>query len=138
MSRSRKSAPSSEQSTRTTGRAHCVYPVALHLPTISMCKPCFRFHAKISSFGVVKAFLEADLLPRVITGTSAGGLVAALLCTRTDAELKRLLVPRLADKITACDESIRVWFKRFRETGARFSTLEWARKVGLSIAGDLS
>lgn len=82
------------------------------------------------SFGVIKAFLEADLLPRVITGTSAGGLCAALLCTRTDSELKELLVPELADKITACSDPFTVWFKRFRQTGARFDTIEWARKVG--------
>jgi predicted acylesterase/phospholipase RssA len=79
---------------------------------------------------VIKAFLEADLLPRVITGTSAGGIVAALLCTRTDDELKELLVPELADKITACSEPIKIWVKRFLKTGARFDTLEWARKVG--------
>ena len=57
-------------------------------------------------FGVVKAFLEADLLPKVVTGTSAGGLVAALTCTRTDDELREILVPELADRITACEDSI--------------------------------
>jgi len=81
------------------------------------------------SFGVIKAFLDADLLPRVVTGTSAGGLVAALLCTRTNDELKQLIVPRLADKITACSDSFTVWFKRFLKTGARFSSVEWAAKV---------
>ncbi|WWD04289.1 hypothetical protein V865_002358 [Kwoniella europaea PYCC6329] len=79
-------------------------------------------------FGVVKAFLDADLLPRVITGTSAGGLIASLLCTRTDDELKELLIPELADKITACEDPFRVWFKRLRQTGARFDTVTWARK----------
>jgi len=74
-------------------------------------------------FGVVKAFLEAGLLPRVITGTSAGGLIAALTCTRTDAELKQLLVPELANKITACEESWRVWLKRVWKTGARFDSI---------------
>lgn len=83
------------------------------------------------SFGVIKAFLDADLLPRVITGTSAGGLVAALLCTRTNDELKQLIVPRLADKITACSDSFTVWFKRFLKTGARFSSVEWAEKVSV-------
>jgi predicted acylesterase/phospholipase RssA len=57
-------------------------------------------------FGVVKAFLDADLLPRVITGTSAGGLVAALTCTRTDEELTELMTPELADHLTACEEDI--------------------------------
>ncbi|KAJ7700128.1 acyl transferase/acyl hydrolase/lysophospholipase [Mycena rosella] len=70
--------------------------------------------------GVVKAFLDAALLPRVITGTSAGGLIAALCCTRTDAELKLLLVPELANRITACEESIGIWTRRLYKTGARF------------------
>jgi hypothetical protein len=79
--------------------------------------------------GVVKAFLDAGLLPRVIAGTSAGGLVAALVCTRKDDELKALLVPELAHKITACEEPFEVWFKRFWKTGARFDSVTWARKV---------
>ncbi|WVR08195.1 hypothetical protein IAU60_005241 [Kwoniella sp. DSM 27419] len=89
-------------------------------------------------FGVIKAFLEADLLPRVITGTSAGGLVASLLCTRTDEELKELLVPELADRITACEDTINVWFKRFWQTGARFDTVTWARKSMFFTRGSLT
>ncbi|KAF8897563.1 acyl transferase/acyl hydrolase/lysophospholipase [Infundibulicybe gibba] len=72
--------------------------------------------------GVVKAFLDAGLLPRVITGTSAGGLIAALVCTRTDDELRELLVPDLANRITACEEPFYVWFKRVLTTGARFDS----------------
>lgn len=82
--------------------------------------------------GVVRAFLDAKMLPRVIAGTSAGGLVAALVCTHTDEELETLLVPKLADHITACEESMGVWMRRFWKTGARFDTVEWARKVGFS------
>lgn len=84
-------------------------------------------------FGVLKAFVDANMLPRVITGTSAGGLVAALACTRTDAELKRLLVPELADRLTACEEPFKDWVKRFYNTGARFDSVAWARKVIRSI-----
>ena len=84
---------------------------------------------RIDHFGVVKAFLEANLLPRVISGTSAGGLVAALVCTRTDAELRELLIPELANRITACEEPFKVWFKRFWHTGARFDSVAWAKKV---------
>ena len=87
---------------------------------------------------MIKAFVDADLLPRVITGTSAGGLVAALAATRTDAELKALLVPALADKITACEEPFKVWFKRFRETGARFDNVAWARKACFFTRGSLT
>ncbi|EJF61243.1 patatin-domain-containing protein [Dichomitus squalens LYAD-421 SS1] len=89
-------------------------------------------------FGVVKAFLDQDLLPRVISGTSAGGLVAALVCTRTDAELKELLVPELANRITACEEPFSVWFKRFRQTGARFDSGTWARKACFFTRGSMT
>lgn len=82
--------------------------------------------------------MDADLLPRVITGTSAGGLVAALAATRTDAELKAILVPELADRITACEEPFKMWFKRFRETGARFDTVAWARKACFFTRGSLT
>ncbi|KAF9485321.1 patatin-domain-containing protein [Pholiota conissans] len=89
-------------------------------------------------FGVVKAFLDAGLLPRVITGTSAGGLIAALVCTRTDEELKILLVPGLAKRITACEEPFNVWFKRFWQTGARFDSVTWAKKSSFFTRGSMT
>ncbi|KIM90832.1 hypothetical protein PILCRDRAFT_764281, partial [Piloderma croceum F 1598] len=89
-------------------------------------------------FGVVKAFLDANLMPRVITGTSAGGLIAALVCTRTDSELRHLLVPELANRITACEEPVRVWFKRFWATGARFDSILWARKCTFFTRGSMT
>ncbi|CAE6507420.1 unnamed protein product [Rhizoctonia solani] len=89
-------------------------------------------------FGVVRAFLDAGLLPRVVAGTSAGGLVAALVCTRTDEELKELLVPKLAERITACEDPFRVWWRRFRVTGARFDTPQWARKACWFTRGSLT
>lgn len=73
--------------------------------------------------------MATKLMPRVVTGTSAGGLIAALVCTHTDAELNQLLVPELATRITACEEPFRVWFRRFLKTGARFDSISWARKV---------
>ncbi|KAG5351312.1 hypothetical protein C0989_007013 [Termitomyces sp. Mn162] len=88
--------------------------------------------------GVVKAFLDAKLLPRVITGTSAGGLIAALVCTRTDEELKYLLVPELANRITACEEPYTVWMKRLWSTGARFDSVLWARKCTFFTRGSMT
>jgi hypothetical protein len=55
--------------------------------------------------------------------------VAAFVCTRTDDELRRQLVPALADKITACEDPMKVWLKRAWQTGARFDTVDWARKA---------
>ena len=73
--------------------------------------------------------MDANLLPRIITGTSAGALIAAMTCTRTDEELKEVLVPELANRISACEEPLRVWAIRFWKTGARFDAVDWARKV---------
>ncbi|KAL6703782.1 hypothetical protein ACN47E_009081 [Coniothyrium glycines] len=89
-------------------------------------------------FGVAKALLDAELLPEVITGTSGGALVAALLCTRTDDELKSLLVPALAHRITACHENMLVWLRRWYRTGARFDSVDWAKKCAWMTRGSLT
>lgn len=89
-------------------------------------------------FGVVKALLEADLLPDVITGTSGGALIAALTATRTNEELKQLLVPALAVKIDACSEPITTWFPRYWKTGARFDSVDWARRCSWFTRGSLT
>lgn len=44
------------------------------------------FHA-----GVVKALFEQGLLPDIISGSSAGSMIAATACTHTDAELSQRL-----------------------------------------------
>lgn len=41
--------------------------------------------------GVVKALFDRGLLPRIITGTATGALIAALVCIHTDDELPRFL-----------------------------------------------
>ncbi|KAH7162295.1 acyl transferase/acyl hydrolase/lysophospholipase [Dactylonectria estremocensis] len=88
--------------------------------------------------GVVKALLEEDLLPDVITGTSGGALVAGLVATRTDEELKELLIPALAERINACSESFVTWFPRWWKTGARFDSVEWARRCSWWTRGSLT
>lgn len=40
--------------------------------------------------GVVKALWERDLLPRVLTGASAGSIVSAMAATHDDAEISRM------------------------------------------------
>lgn len=89
-------------------------------------------------FGVVKALLDADLLPDVITGTSGGALIAALVATRTNEELKALLVPALAGRINACSEPISVWFPRWWKTGAIFDSIDWARRCSWFTRGSLT
>lgn len=43
--------------------------------------------------GVVKSLVEHDLLPDVISGASAGSIIAGLVGTRTDEELSDILTP---------------------------------------------
>jgi predicted acylesterase/phospholipase RssA len=89
-------------------------------------------------FGVVRALLDSNLLPHVITGTSGGALVAALVATHTDDELKRLIVPALAGRITACHDDFRTWLKRWYKTGARFDSLDWAKRSSWFTRGSMT
>ncbi|MGB1264029.1 MAG: DUF3336 domain-containing protein [Cognaticolwellia sp.] len=45
--------------------------------------------------GVVKSLVEHDLLPDVISGASAGSIIAALVGTRSNEELKDILTPEV-------------------------------------------
>ncbi|KAI5300897.1 hypothetical protein KEM55_004101 [Ascosphaera atra] len=89
-------------------------------------------------FGVIKALLDNKALPTIISGTSGGALVAALACTRTDEELRKALVPELAHKIKACEESFMQWWRRWRTTGARFDAVDWAEKCSWFCRGSLT
>lgn len=89
-------------------------------------------------FGVIKALLDAGELPQIITGTSGGALVAALVGTRTDEELRQLLVPALAYRIRACHEGFSTWFRRWWRTGARFDSVDWAKQCSWFCRGSLT
>ena len=45
--------------------------------------------------GVIKSLVEHDLLPEVISGASAGSIIAGLVGTRTNEELKHILTPEV-------------------------------------------
>ncbi|KAI0126721.1 patatin-like phospholipase [Xylariales sp. AK1849] len=45
----------------------------------------------MSHIGVLKAMLEVRLLPRIISGASAGSIVCSVVCTRTDDEIPQLI-----------------------------------------------
>lgn len=89
-------------------------------------------------FGVVRALLKEDLLPEIISGTSGGGLVAALVCTRTNEELTEELTPKLAEKLTACWEPFPNWVFRWWRSGARFDAIDWAARCRWFTLGDLT
>jgi NTE family protein len=66
--------------------SHCFGRTALMLSGGGALGP---FH-----IGVIKALLEQDLLPNVMSGSSAGSLMAAIVGTRTLTELRRIFDPR--------------------------------------------
>ncbi|KAL1643134.1 Lipase 5 [Diplodia intermedia] len=45
----------------------------------------------MNHIGVIKSLWETNLLPRIISGASAGSIVCAVLCTRTDTEMPQVL-----------------------------------------------
>ena len=87
---------------------------------------------------MIKALLDTGNLPEIITGTSGGALVAALVATRTDDELRQCLIPALAYRITACRDSLPTWARRWWRTGARFDSLEWARQCSWFCRGSMT
>eukprot|EP00551_Chaetoceros_affinis_P008681 CAMPEP_0203683586 /NCGR_PEP_ID=MMETSP0090-20130426/47595_1 /ASSEMBLY_ACC=CAM_ASM_001088 /TAXON_ID=426623 /ORGANISM="Chaetoceros affinis, Strain CCMP159" /LENGTH=700 /DNA_ID=CAMNT_0050552735 /DNA_START=832 /DNA_END=2934 /DNA_ORIENTATION=- len=90
-------------------------------------------------FGHVKALLEEDALPHIISGTSAGSVIAAMVCTRTDEEIKRDLRPEiLVDKMLCFS---RTWPDRLRnvyKNGYMFDREEWIDLLAWFTCGDLT
>lgn len=68
--------------------------------------------------GVVKALFDAGMLPKIITGSSAGCVAAALIATRTDEELKSGLISEdLSQNIKALNDNWSTRLKRLYEHG---------------------
>ena len=90
--------------------------------------------------GVIKSLLESGMLPQIFTGTSAGSLIAAMVCVRTDEELWReIMVPDVYKKLTACEDSWWTRLNRFYEIGAIFDAKEWRIKLEMEVTmGDLT
>ncbi|WP_371194395.1 DUF3336 domain-containing protein [Glaciecola sp. SC05] len=68
--------------------------------------------------GVIKSLVEHDLLPEVISGASAGSIIAGLVGTRTNEELKTMLTP---DAIYDQFKTWRIW-NGFNKNGLFDST----------------
>ncbi|MDB5988439.1 MAG: hypothetical protein JWR16_3492 [Nevskia sp.] len=61
--------------------------------------------------GVIKALFENNTLPRVLSGSSAGSIIAAMVGTRTDAELPTIFEPDGLDLQAFQAVSLRQIFK---------------------------
>ncbi|KAJ1982631.1 hypothetical protein H4R34_001650 [Dimargaris verticillata] len=79
--------------------------------------------------GVIKTFLAHGLLPKVVSGTSAGSLIAALTCCYTDDELQVLIRPELHMHMNACSDPWLVRLARFWREGVLFDAGRWAHQA---------
>jgi hypothetical protein len=77
-------------------------------------------------FGHVVGLMETDSLPNIISGTSAGSVIGAIICTRTDEELKRDLTPEVLGGKLKCFS--RPWPDRIKslwKNGCMFEFEQW-------------
>jgi predicted acylesterase/phospholipase RssA len=82
-------------------------------------------------FGVVRALLDEGLLPRVLSGTSSGAVVAAVVGTRTDEELDRALHPaELKKHLHSFEESWWTCGWRFVRSRCMYDQQAWLGKLG--------
>jgi predicted acylesterase/phospholipase RssA len=90
-------------------------------------------------FGHILGLIEAGILPHIISGTSAGSIVAAIICTRTDEELKETLTPQVIIKRMTCFR--RPWGERIKSlwrNGNMFDFDEWADLIKWFTNGDMT
>lgn len=92
--------------------------------------------------GVARALFEQDLLPTVISGSSAGSFVAGVLGTHTDAELRELLLTENALEVSTSPAGTRMKIEDVRDAIDRLVpdlTFQEAfertgRKINISVA----
>jgi len=89
--------------------------------------------------GHVKALLEMGCLPNIVSGTSAGSVVAAIICTRTDDEIRRDLDPNVLVERIKCFHlpwSLRI--KNLWKKGCMFDYDYWRKLIKWMTCGDMT
>lgn len=92
--------------------------------------------------GVLKALWEAKLLPRIISGASAGSIVCAVVCTRTDEEIPALFESLCTGDLAVFEEEgnedgLLRKVARFLKHGALFDISHLTR-VMKDLLGDIT
>jgi TAG lipase/steryl ester hydrolase/phospholipase A2/LPA acyltransferase len=96
----------------------------------------------MSHIGVLKTLWETRLLPRIISGASAGSIVCAVFCTRTDEEMPDLLANFPSGDLAVFEEEgnedgVLRKVARFLKLGALFDISHLTR-VMRDILGDIT
>lgn len=95
--------------------------------------------------GVLATLFELDLLPRVISGSSAGAIVASILCVRHKEEIPELLERIVSqdfnifqdDKQKSEGENLLIKISRFFKDGTWFDNKQLAKTV-IEFLGDMT
>lgn len=96
----------------------------------------------MNHIGVVKALFEARFLPRIISGASAGSIVAGVLCTRTDDELPTVIEEFCYGDLDVftkdpSEESLTSQVVRFLKHGSLFD-ISNLQRVMKDLLGDMT
>jgi len=89
--------------------------------------------------GHVKALLEMGCLPNIVSGTSAGAVLAAIVCTRTDDEIRRDLDPKVLGQHLKCFHL--PWSSRIKnlwKKGCMFDYDYWRKLISWMTCGDMT
>ncbi|KAJ3267139.1 hypothetical protein HDU77_005342 [Chytriomyces hyalinus] len=92
--------------------------------------------------GVLKALYQANALPRVISGSSAGSIVAAILCTQTEDNFEAAMDPSLTNKNFYEDPSevgnIFAKIRRLVQHGCIFDVSSFILAAKANLGGDIT
>jgi TAG lipase/steryl ester hydrolase/phospholipase A2/LPA acyltransferase len=96
----------------------------------------------MNHIGVVKCLWDAHLLPRIISGASAGSIVSAVLCTKTDEEIPQVLLDFCHGDLDVFEklgesEGLLAKVVRMFKTGGLFD-ISHLRRVMRGILGDMT
>ena len=89
--------------------------------------------------GHLKGLMETDCLPDIVSGCSAGSVIGAVLCTRTNDELHRDLDPQVMGPRLLCFD--RSWSDRIKsvwKTGNLFDGEEWLNMIRWFTCGNMT
>lgn len=89
--------------------------------------------------GHLKGLMETDCLPHIVSGCSAGSVIGAVLCTRTNHELHTDLDPKVIGPHLKCFDTS--WSERLTsiwKTGNLFSGEAWLTKIKWFACGDMT
>lgn len=90
-------------------------------------------------FGAIRALIECDLLPHIMSGTSGGACIAAMVCTRTNEELATEMTPEnIWPKMSIFQAPWSERIKRFYQEGTMFDQQDWLKRAAYFGNGDMT